>query len=93
MRSYVHLNQATLAIPSFHTQRLLILHKFQLLWIHINRYYLHELAILKATALSNLELDLHHTHNYGPFLGQCYLFDHACTSPIDTPTLHANQLL
>jgi hypothetical protein len=81
-----------LTIPYFRTHRLLILYKFQMLWIHIDIYYLHELAILKATALSNLELDLHHTHNYGPFLGQCYLLDPACTSTIATPKPNARQL-
>lgn len=48
---------------------------------------------MKVKALPNLELDLHHTHNYGPFLGLCYLLDPACTSLIDTPTLHTHQLL
>jgi len=48
MSSYMCFNEAMLAIPSFHTHRLLILHKFQLLWIHISRYLL-------STWISNFE--------------------------------------
>lgn len=56
--------------------------------MHINTYLL-------STWISNFEsnstlkswANLHHTHNYGSFLGQRYLLDPTCTSPIDKPTI------